>query len=86
MTDECDICGRAEGSELDRCGEPDGVPLGPLERCETCNRLACPDCLHEADCCFAEAEDHKGDPEWAPLGWVKFQEPCSPGVVEYVRV
>jgi hypothetical protein len=32
-------------------------------------RLACPDCLHESDCCFADSDDHAADPDWAPPGW-----------------
>jgi hypothetical protein len=76
---ECVICGREEGSEVDVAGFPDGVPLGTIEACETCGRLACPDCLHETDCCFLEAEEHADDPEWAPPGWVKAAEQSHDG-------
>jgi hypothetical protein len=73
MPRECSICGRVKGSTLDRCGFPDdspnAVPLGPIRRCATCGRRACPDCLHESDCCFADSDDHAADPEWAPPGW-----------------
>jgi hypothetical protein len=75
MPRECSICGRVKGSTLDRCGFPDdspnAVPLGPIRRCATCGRRACPDCLHESDCCFADSDDHAADPEWAPPGWHK---------------
>lgn len=81
VTAECEICRRQEGAEVDRCGEADGVPLGPIEPCETCGRLACPDCRHEADCCFAGAEEHRDEPDWAPTGWVRSDRPS-----EYVRV
>jgi hypothetical protein len=65
----CSICSRPEGSTKDRCGNEDGVPLGPVGPCEVCGRLTCPDCQHEADCCFAEADDHMDDPLWCPVGW-----------------
>ena len=67
----CEVCGRKEGAEVDVAGFPDGVPLGPIEECETCGRKACPDCLHEADCCFVELGDHSNEPDWSPAGWVK---------------
>jgi hypothetical protein len=59
----CSICGRPRGSTLDRWGCEDGIPLGPLANCPTCGKTACPDCLHEADCCW---EDEDG---WIPDGW-----------------
>lgn len=65
----CEVCGRKEGDCVDLSGLPDGIPLGPVARCELCGRWACPDCSHESDCCFAEADDHATDPEWAPPGW-----------------
>lgn len=67
----CEICGRAEGSTKDRCGVEDGVPLGAVERCDLCEQLACPDCLHENDCCFVEADDLEDDPTWSPKGWIR---------------
>ncbi len=69
MPPVCEICRRAEGCTDDRSGVCDGVPLGLVERCDTCGRLACPDCLHEADCCFVEMDDHADDPHWSPPGW-----------------
>jgi len=33
---KCDICERAEGSTVDRCGGEDGIPLWPIECCELC--------------------------------------------------
>jgi hypothetical protein len=65
---ECEVCNRKEGSTKDRDGEEDGIPL-PVGKCGTCGRLACSDCMHEADCCFAEEDDHADDPSWAPPGW-----------------
>jgi hypothetical protein len=76
---KCRICGRKEGSTKDRCGEEDGVPLGPVERCPTCKRSACPDCLHEADCCFL---GHEGGA--APRGW--YLRTVKDGVTEYARM
>jgi hypothetical protein len=67
---ECQICDRLEGSTKDRDDAEDGVPLGPVEKCDACGRWACPDCMHEADCCFADAEDHADDPKSAPPGCV----------------
>jgi hypothetical protein len=66
---KCQICDRTEGSTKDRGGDEDGVPLGPVTKCDTCGRWACPDCEAEADCCFVEVEDHANDPTWAPPGW-----------------
>jgi hypothetical protein len=54
MEQACEVCGEAS-------------PF--CERCDLCKRLACQDCLHEADCCFLEADDHNDDPAWAPPGW-----------------
>lgn len=85
MNATCDICERAEGDEVDRGGAHDGVPLGPIERCETCGRLACPDCLHEADCCFIDAEEHRSDPDWAPPGWIRLDRVSLYGLIEFVR-
>jgi hypothetical protein len=50
----CEFCERIEGEEVDICGEPGGVPLGPVERCPDCGRWSCPDCQHERDCCAME--------------------------------
>ena len=66
---ECHVCGRKEGSTKDRCGSDDGSPLGQVEKCGTCGRRACPDCMHEADCCFADADGHQDDSTWAPPDW-----------------
>jgi len=66
---KCRICYRFAGSQKDRCGEYDGVPLGPIKQCPTCKRWACPDCMHEVDCCFVEADEHTGERDWAPPGW-----------------
>lgn len=68
----CEICGRSEGNErIDRFGGRlnDHVPLGAVERCGVCGRLACPDCLHEVECCFVDADDHADEPDWSPPGW-----------------
>jgi hypothetical protein len=75
------VCFRPEG------GVSDGPPtLGALERCDLCGRLACTDCLGEADCCFAGWEDHRNDPNWAPKGWRRKHSRTLKGpVVEYER-
>jgi hypothetical protein len=77
MPATCEICGRPEGCTLDLGGLEDGVPLGPVTLCDLCGRRACPDCLHEADCCFDDADLHADDPLWAPRGWRRLpqQEP-----------
>jgi hypothetical protein len=66
------VCERLEGDMHDRCGQYDGVPLGRLEKCDWCGKWACPDCLHEADCCFdwywEIANEEAGEPV-APPGW-----------------
>jgi hypothetical protein len=63
------VCQRQEGSTLDRDGNEDGAPLGECLPCEVCKRMACPECLSGADCCFVDAVNHEGDPNWAPDGW-----------------
>jgi hypothetical protein len=82
------VCERAEGSTLDRGGEDDGIPLGPVEPCSLCGRMACPDCSAdnggEADCCFLEEDDYADDPNWAPPGW--FRVPSSGDWKEYRRI
>jgi len=75
----CQVCERRVGSTKDRCGEEDGVPLGPLEKCDLCSKWVCPDCLHEADCCF------DGDSEAAPPGW-RVSKEGPRGYVEYERI
>ena len=60
----CQVCGRKEGTTKDRCGQEDGIPLGRLEKCDLCGKWACPDCLHEMDCCFDDE-----DPDNPPPGW-----------------
>lgn len=51
----CEVCGRRAGyAPLNRFGEPDlnpDTPLGPIMECSTCGLMACPDCLHESECC-----------------------------------
>jgi hypothetical protein len=80
MNKTCEVCGRAEGAAVDLCGDEGGAPLAPLERCDLCGHLVCPDCNHESDCCFMEADDHADDPDWAPPGWKvdveKDDHPC----------
>jgi hypothetical protein len=78
---KCEVCFRPEGDV------PDGPPpLGELERCDLCGRLACPDCLHEADRCFADWEGHRDDRNWAPKGWRrKTTRTLFDPVVEYER-
>lgn len=71
---ECDVCGRKCGTLNDRCNFPPRFPeqeepLGEIEWCDLCGKAVCPDCLHEADCCFEDAEDLSRDPQWAPRGW-----------------
>ncbi len=65
----CQVCNRLEGSTKNMIGEEDGIPLGKVEKCPTCGRWACPDCLHEADCCFVEADEHAAEECWCPPGW-----------------
>ena len=84
---ECQICGRKEGTLLERdmmtYAEP---PLGPVEKCDTCGRWACPDCMHEADCCFVEEDEHSNDPKWAPPGWRKEPSLGKRGETIFVRI
>ena len=73
-TKTCVICGRAPGCVNDRCNHPPSYgktpePLGDLGPCPTCGKIACPDCEHEADCCFELADDHRSESGWAPHGW-----------------
>lgn len=85
----CAICDRRCGSLLDRCHEPprpgdEEVPLGEIVRCELCGKAACPDCLHECECCFDGIEP--GDP--APSGWelaAKSGPGGKSGMLCYVR-
>ncbi len=78
----CSICDRPTGSLADRDGELDEwAPLGPVTRCPTCKRLACPDCLHEAECCFVEADKHWQESKWTPKGWRMVDR--IPGLVPY---
>lgn len=84
MKRKCRICGRYAGSTKDRCGEEDGVPLGPIEQCPTCKRWACPDCMHEADCCFVEEDEH--GPDWCPPGWRPINDETVPGGKSYERI
>jgi hypothetical protein len=60
----CQVCGLPEGDTRDGLD-----PLGPMETCDLCSKRVCPNCLHEADCCFEDPGDHEGDPTWAPKGW-----------------
>lgn len=70
----CQICDRAEGSTIDRCGNEDGSPLGAIERCPTCGRLACPDCRHEADCCFVEIDRREVERGLLVRWWAKVSD------------
>lgn len=54
---KCESCGRREGCTRGRDGREDGVPLGELEKCSDCGRMACPDCHHEGDCCTLEVDE-----------------------------
>lgn len=49
----CAFCERRQGDMTDVAGfpAPNSVPLGPVEPCGRCGRMACPDCEHEGDCC-----------------------------------
>lgn len=77
----CSICDRPAGSLLDRFGIPDGIPLGPIQRCDICGRNACPDCMHESECCFVEVDEHVHEPDWAPPGWrVMAVQPTDGGI------
>jgi hypothetical protein len=64
MPETCQVCGLPEGDTRDGLD-----PLGPMEICDLCGKRVCPNCIHEADCCFEDAGDHEGDPTWAPKGW-----------------
>lgn len=68
---KCHVCCRKEGDKVDLSGRYDGVPLGAIEKCDTCGHWACPDCLHEADCCFGEEFENTGA---TPAGWEKVNE------------
>ena len=70
----CQICDREPGTQVDRFRDPDPLPLGELKRCQSCGLLVCPDCLHEADCCFRDEEEHEDEPNWAPPGWTRIGE------------
>jgi len=80
----CAVCSRKPGCTKNLCGEEDGTPLGALEKCDACGLVACPDCLHEADCCFRDADDHAKEPDWAPPGWRVSAR--LGGITEYSRV
>ena len=67
----CDVCQRKPGTTKGRCGEKTDSRLGPLERCPLCKLFACPDCLHEAECCFIDEDAHMDNPTWAPPGWTR---------------
>lgn len=86
---KCEVCDRKQGDTTDRTGSPDNdkVPLGAVTKCDVCARWACPDCLHEADCCFSEEFDQvygekAGE---APPGWMK-KTNSPPGRTEFVRI
>ena len=84
--DICVICDRQAGSTQDRCGVEDGIPLGPVEPCGDCGRMACPDCTHERDCCFAESEEHEDDQNWAPPGWTVTSIDPKDGRITYTKI
>lgn len=66
----CEVCGRKPGTLLNRDLYTKAPPrLGPLTQCDLCGLWACPDCLHEVDCCFRDADAHDKDRAWAPPGW-----------------
>lgn len=75
---QCQICKRKPGArKKDRSGSLDPnpqTPLGKLQRCRLCGLWACPDCLHETDCCFREEDEHEDDPNWAPPGWKRVKD------------
>ena len=89
----CEVCGRYAGTrdEIDRF-EPsdprhevpplDATPLGSVEECSLCGKFACPDCLHESDCCFADADEKPVG--WAPDGW-RCEPDAKTGAVVYAR-
>jgi hypothetical protein len=52
---------------LDRWGGEDGIRLGALSLCPTCGKTACPDCLHESDCCWEDVDNQEDG--WIPDGW-----------------
>jgi hypothetical protein len=79
----CEVCDRLEGSTKDRCNEEDGTPLGAMELCPTCGKWACPDCIHEIDCCFSNVDFVNGVIK-APPGWTVWKN-FSGGRVEYRR-
>jgi hypothetical protein len=76
---KCEVCGRKEGDEIDLGGDPDGVPLGPVDKCDSCGRWSCPDCQHESDCCWEEWEESDEPEEDRPLpkGWKVDEEGIS---------
>lgn len=56
---------------LGRSLEYDGIPLGPVTECPDCHKLACPDCMHEADCCFDADCENYTDSFCGRFGWFK---------------
>ena len=64
VPEKCACCDLPEGDDRDGLG-----PLGPMETCDLCKKRVCSVCFHEADCCFAEADDHAEEPNSAPYGW-----------------
>ncbi len=76
MAETCEVCRLAEGDTSDGLD-----PLGSMTTCEWCGRWACPVCLCDGDCCFAEADDHDDDPDWAPRGWHRRPEDATGGAL-----
>lgn len=69
QTTRCDVCGRREGNRTtNRFGGPDmnpDTPLGPVTKCPACESMACPDCLHEQECCEMVEEAESEEQETA---------------------
>ncbi len=72
----CSVCNRRQGCTKDLGGHEDGIPLGPVTKCDPCGRWACPDCLHEADCCFTDYTEGEGGlfSRESPPGWKRLDE------------
>jgi len=83
----CAVCGRRAGSVgVDVAGAPDGsvTPLGRVTRCPDCHQWACPDCLHDRNCCDGLAEDAATDalPDIVPTDGTIFCARCHGSIDE----